>query len=392
MRFPLLRNKRGAVLILVALGSFVLLGMAGLALDGGLAFINRAKLARAVDAASLAAARNLRAGQTNARNEAIAVAAANGVTIGGATTLTIVFGTNAQLQQTVQIRASRTIPLLFSRVLGQSQMTIAAVAEATVPPIDLALVVDRSWSLQDQNAWVPLQNAARNFVSLFSDAIDQMGLVSFQVRANGDVSLRQPFTSTINSSISAMTSIGYTNSGEGLRLGRAQLTAPNPVRPGAAKVVVFFTDGLPTATTGIYGGLARVIAVGSTNDGRIDGSATSPYTLPMGSWPSWNSCQNATTCYTLNELSVRAQARTDGLTQANLIRSDGTYIYTIALGSLTAGPLEQPDLAYLRTIANENGATNSSQPKGRSYYAPSAAQLNEVFQAVAKDLLVRLSR
>jgi hypothetical protein len=32
------------------------------------------------------------------------------------------------------------------------------------------------------------------------------------------------------------------------------------------------------------------------------------------------------------------------------------------------------------------------QPAGRSYLSPSAGELDNVFQALAKDLLVRLSR
>jgi len=127
MRFSPLRSRRGAVLVFVTVGAFLLLGIAGLALDGGLAYLTRAKLSRAVDAGTLAAARSLRQGQKNAETEAYAVAAANGVSIGGATTMSLQFGTNAKLQQTVMMSAHRTIPMLFSRVLGRKEMTIGAV-------------------------------------------------------------------------------------------------------------------------------------------------------------------------------------------------------------------------------------------------------------------------
>lgn len=405
MRFPLLRTKRGAVLVFVALGSFVLLGMAGLALDGGMAYITRAKLARAVDAASLAAARNLRAGQINARNEAFAVAAANGVIVGGTTTLTLTFGTNAQLQQTVSMRAQRTIPLLFSRALGHSQMTIAAVAEATVPPIDMVLVVDRSGSLATQNAWDDLQLAATRFVALFDDTIDQMGLVSFQIRAQDEVTLRHPFKAVVSASINAMNSAGDTNTGEGLRLGKEQFLLPT-VRPGAAKVVVFFTDGRPTAFRGgpVGGGTAlggdRVIAI-PTTAGPLRGWWGNVAALSMTAGASNpNGCGGANNCSlggppatNWTEPLVRAQARTVGLNTARAIRAQGQYVYTIALGNPSVGnPLLQPDLPYLRQMSNEDHNDSATQLAGKSYFAPTAADLDKVFQALAKDLLVRLSR
>lgn len=397
MRLSLLRNTRGAVLVFVALGSFALLGLAGLALDGGMAYLTRAKMSRAVDAGTLAAARSLRQGQTLATAQAFAVAAANGVVLGGATALTIEFGTNAKLQQTVLMRARRTIPLLFSRVLGHNEMTIGAVAEATVPPIDMVLVVDRSGSMQTQNAWIPLQNAVKNFVKLFDDSIDQLGLTSFQTRANNDVLLAHQFKGAITSEISAMNSLGYTNTGEGLRLGLVQIQRPN-VRPGAAKVVVFFTDGRPTAIRGMVGSPGdirdRIIIVNTVDDNLVSGYYNNPDLLPMTGWGTINGCQRVATCFgTWTEASVRNQARANGLTAADALRAAGVYVYTIALGNLKAtDPLLQPDLAYLQDIANENHRVHPTQPAGRSYFAPTAAELDAVFQALAKDLLVRLSR
>ena len=253
MRYPTWpRDRRGAVLVFVTVGAFVLLGLAGLALDGGLAYLTRAKLSRAVDAGSLAAARTLRQGKKNAETEAYAIAAANGVSVGGATTMSLEFGTNAKLQHTVLMRAHRTIPLLFSRVLGHTEMTIGAVAEATVPPIDMVLVVDRSGSLENQKAWKPLQDAVKDFVKLFDDDLDQLGMTSFQVRANNEVLLSHKFKGPITAGISGMNSAGDTNTGEGLRLAFEQFQQPN-VRPGAAKVAVFFTDGRPTAFRGNCG-------------------------------------------------------------------------------------------------------------------------------------------
>jgi Mg-chelatase subunit ChlD len=393
MRLSLLRNRRGAVLVFVTVGAFVLLGLSGLALDGGLAYLTRAKLSRAVDAGSLAAARTLRQGQKNAETEAYAVAAANGVTLGGATELSLEFGINAKLQQTVLMTAHRTIPLLFSRVLGFKEMRIGAVAEATVPPIDMVLVVDRSGSMEAQKAWVPLQNAVKDFVRLFDDDIDQMGMTSFQIRANDEVLLGHNFKGGVTSGISGMNSAGDTNTGEGLRLGFEQFKLPN-VRPGAAKVVVFFTDGRPTAFRGMVNGADRVLAVSTVDNDRVRGYFDNPQSIAMNKLATPDGCAGAATCFgSWTEETVRQQARTNGLTSAEAIRAAGVFVYTIALGNQGAtDPLLQPDLAYLETIANVNHKTHPTQPAGRSYFAPTANELDDVFQALAKDLLVRLSR
>ncbi len=46
---------------------------------------------------------------------------------------------------------------------------------------------------------------------------------------------------------------------------------------------------------------------------------------------------------------------------------------------------------YLRLLANEDGAASGSQPAARAYFAPSASELDDVFNQVAQDLLVRLA-
>ena len=42
--------------------------------------------------------------------------------------------------------------------------------------------------------------------------------------------------------------------------------------------------------------------------------------------------------------------------------------------------------------ANVDGVANPSQPKGSSYFAPDASQLEAVFNQIAQDLLVRISQ
>lgn len=391
------RNERGTVLALVAVSLIGILGIAGLALDSARAYVTRAQLSRAVDAAALAGASSLRLGQAQAQVRLVALAAANGVVPGeNATSLSYQFGTNAEGEATVEVTALRTMPTTFMRVLGRDQVTVGSVAEATVPPLDLTLVLDQSGSLGFMNAFDDLQDASKTFVGNFSETLDQMGLISFSNRAQELVPLDQPFNSAITTQINALSSVGYTNTGEAMRLAYEQMQSA-AVRDRAVRVVVFFTDGRPTAFRGQVDNGAntddRIAAVSWATSSRVAGYWDDPDQVSMTSYPSFDGCVNVVACGPWVEQSVRQKALDYGAEWANAIRDDGVFIYTIGLGNPAASdPLQVPDNNYLRLLANEDGVASSGQPQGSYYFAPTAAELDDVFKAVAQDILVRLTQ
>ncbi|MCI0456709.1 MAG: TadE/TadG family protein [Gemmataceae bacterium] len=399
MRHPMIRlfhrgrSERGAVAVLVALAMIPLLGMVGLALDLGRGYVARSNLSRAVDAAVLGSARVLRQGRAAAEREAFAIAAANGMVEGeNQLDLTFTVTTDAQGRSAVAMGGTLVLPTSFMRVLGFRELAVASAAEAVVPPIDLVLVIDRSGSLETQGAWGALQQAARRFIRFFDDELDQLGMVSFQVRANTEATLDLGFSGPLTSIISGMNSAGDTNTGEGLRLAFDQFQLP-AVRESAAKVVVFFTDGRPTAFRDSLGGQDRVMAVHPSGTGRIRGYFNNPDQLPMDQLATPSGCAGAATCFGFDEASARDRAKQDGILWADRIRGEGVYVYAIGLGNPTASdPLLVPDMTYLELLANVSGVANPSQPRGQARLAPSAAELESVFQAVAEDLIVRLSR
>ncbi len=387
-----LRDRRGAVLVFVALGSVVLIGIVGLTIDGGLGMLEDARLGRAADAGALAGARALRQGEPAARQAALALAAANGESGALGATINVAFSKNSFGEDVVTVTASRTLATTFMRVLGINTMGPGAVASATVPPLDMSLVLDQSGSLGAANAFDDLQAAAKNFTSLFSEGIDQLALTSFQVRAGNHFPLDSPFKAAINAKINAMVSAGDTNSGEALRVGYEQLQGPG-LRPRSVRVLVFFTDGRPTAFRGILGGLDRAMAVSTTITGRVRGYFDNPDALPLNVLATPSGCRGVVTCFGFNEAAVRTKARTNAEEQANIIRNDKIFIYSIGLGDPNlSNPILQPDMAFLRRIANENGIVSSSQPQGKAYLAPSAADLDAVFRAVAQDIVIRLTQ
>lgn len=403
-------DRTGAVIVLVAVAMVVTLGMVGLVTDIGVAVVNKARLDRAVDAAVLKGAAARRQGTSEARDQALAMARANGVTPNANTNVNVIFGTNALGEATVTMTATREVGTHFMRILGIDEVDVGSRATAAVPPVDLVMVLDQSGSLASNNVWDDLQDAAKDFVGNFDETLDQLGLVSFQIRGTDRFSLDHGFRTPIENEIDGMNSVGDTNAGEGLRVAWSQFQLP-AVRDRSVKVLVFFTDGRPTAFRGSIGtggpgngGPAqgpfgvdapdRMLAVFTTTDNVVRGLFEDPPSLPEDQQADPDDCDQVSVCENgWNEDRIRDKSRQNGLDMADVIREDGIIIYSIGLGDPGAShPLEQPDQDYLREIANENGTVDGSQPQGRMFFAPSAAELQQVFDLVAQDILVRLAQ
>lgn len=388
-----IKDESGATIVLVTISMVALLSGVALAVDPGRAVVAKARMARAVDAGALAGAKSLRLGQAVAQQRALALAAANGVVNGqGGISLSIGFGTNADGEQTVAVSATQTLPTTLMAILGPSSIDVSAQAVAAVPPVDMVLVLDQSGSLGSMNAFDDLQDASKSFVANFDDNLDQVGLVSFNIRGADRFVISQPFVSAIQTQIDGMNSVGYTNTGEGLRLAGLQMQSA-VVRQRSAKVVVFFTDGRPTASRDIFSGSDRIMAVPWATSNNVAGYWDNPLSLPLDSYVGPDGCGGVPLCFGIwTEPLVRAKTLQDGIDEAAVLRAAGILVYTIALGNPNAAdPLQTPDLVYLQLLANENGVADPNQPQGKSYFAPTAAELQAVFDQVASDLLARLA-
>lgn len=386
-------DERGAILVFVAVSLVGIIGFSGLAIDLGRGYVTKIRLSRAVDAAAIEAASNIRLGQASAEATGRAVAALNGIVDGvGGVSLSLSFDTNLYGETTVTARATSNMSTTMSRILGQDELNLSTEAVAAVPPVDMIFVLDQSGSLEAQGVWGDLQTAANQFVAKFDDGLDQIGLVHYQVRADDAFEIEGFFTTPIQNAIDNMNSAGDTNTGEGLRLARKQMKS-KVVRERSAKVVVFFTDGRPTAFRDEINGVDRVIAVARTITGKVRGLFDDPETLPMSQTATPDDCAGVVECYGWTEAMVREEARQRGLFWADMIRSEGVVLYTIGLGNPSAtDPIETPDIDYLELLANVGGIVDAGQPHGRAYFAPSAADLQNVFDQVARDLMVRLAK
>ncbi|MGH7798979.1 MAG: VWA domain-containing protein, partial [Candidatus Binatia bacterium] len=289
-------NQRGSFIIWLTL-AFALIGtFIGFALDFGHAYLEKARMARLIDAAAIAAAKALK-GQPGLWPDAVR-AACDSMTMNGAPV--VMSGNNCVATQgaqfiatpepielevpggppvtAVRISAVEPVPTTFLRFLGwmvpgnYSTINVRAVAEAGPErPVDLVLVLDRSFSMSvrppgsSDNKLEILKDSVNEFLSNSFTANDRIGMVSFSNRGCGDSSGGDSIAVTCTADV-AMTDAtdsnltmlknrvngldlgNLTNTQEALRTARSTI-APvfnDSTRTTTRKAILLVTDGKPT--------------------------------------------------------------------------------------------------------------------------------------------------
>ncbi|MGB0062645.1 vWA domain-containing protein [Candidatus Binatus sp.] len=423
------KNERGQIFALIAVLIGVLVLFVGLAIDFGQAYVTKTTLNKAVDAATLAAMRNLNLGQATATADAVAAFKANYQSVPGLGTVptpTVTWFTSSPCisgNTCVTINATTSINTSFIRVLGSQFATLNVSDSATAQrnPLVMSLVLDRSGSMSSNGGQAALPTAVQNFISYFDPGIDNIAEISFSTLDTVDVPMTTSFVSPIDNSTENMIFGGATFAQAGLQDAFNQILT-KPLSPNIIRVAVFFTDGyantdgLPTNVTTPTASTTHDVlnCTGTTKKPsntpvNYGGCApvecsSSPFFMNPTSAPSTNpfytavSCPNATTfpveapgvSNTINITNITADAtyRTEQLASVMRNSTNNITIYSIGLGDKINEP-------YLQAIANDpaNAATyNPSQPQGQAIFAPDASQLDAVFQTIASKVLLRLSQ
>lgn len=251
-------RERGLAVMLTAIMLLFIIPAVGLAIDAGILYVIRGRLTAACDAASLATARNLNLGITLAEQSAAAIArggnffTANfptgylGTT--GTTSLITVAQSNANTL-TATTTASTNAPLYFMRILGGSTAVAGAVGRASRRDVNLMLVLDRSGSMSGTPC-TTMRSAAIDFVNMFVNGRDRIGMVNYSTSTYlaypPSTNFKTP-GSEISTAINAISCTGGTNSADAYYTAYQQLVTIN--QPLALNLIVFFTDGVPTAFT-----------------------------------------------------------------------------------------------------------------------------------------------
>lgn len=415
-------EQQGSILALFSVSLVALFLIASLAIDLGVSYVASSGLTKAVDAGALAGAFNTGKGSAAMREIIDSVARANLAFNSSPLDASFSVAIDSPSTDTVRVRVSgqTQAPTLFSRIIGTTEVSVAQTAEATRYPLDLSLVLDISGSLVSARVFDDMQEASKRFVNAFDDRIDRVGMVSYMTIARELMPVQKHFKSTGTAIINRLRGGGWTNMDDGLRLAKQQMDDA-PARSTSLKIVVLFTDGRPTAFTDslwMDEGANDCRSMRNVGDGDGDGiphcyvGAVSLnrrlYEIDNGhrviGW-SRNGSIRLAPPYSRSPVPIRlpdgqrvsnANITDISIAQteewANVIRNAGYTIYAVALGNPYASAAAQPDLALLRRLANEKGRVSRSQPEGEMLFAPSAAELEDVFAKLASRLLTRLTQ
>jgi Flp pilus assembly protein TadG len=249
-------NERGITLVVVLALLVPLILLASFVVDGGRAYVLKANIAKALDAAALAGAQALADGDAAAQRRIENIFAANvpkgflGVAIGAPT---VAFATEADGSRTITVSHSASVPTGLARATGRKDWTVDTRAQVTRRIVDVAFVVDKSGSLND--VWDKVQEATEQFVRYFDPARDRMSLVMY----SATTTVMDAMTATRGFDRDALIehirdgkSGGFTSTAEALYQGWDQLRNVPSATQSGSRIIVLFTDGAPNGVPGQY--------------------------------------------------------------------------------------------------------------------------------------------
>jgi Flp pilus assembly protein TadG len=412
-------GERGQVLVLCAVCILVLMLFVGLAISFGFAYVTKARLGKAADAAALVGARYSAKGSTVAGALAQSAFALNYPTSSTPPVVNVVYSTDANGNTLVNVTSTATIATSFLGMLGDSTMNVTSYAQSKAQRVALTLVLDRTGSMGPDGGMAALPGAVTSFINYFDNNLDSAALISF---AN-DVTVNVPmmtggFQQPIINAATAMTANGNTWSEGALTQALATETAfVPPAATNPQKVVVFFTDGNANTvkdTVSCGGGTA---GSGTWNMGGYDVQAygvaflhPDVVTNPTCSETGTNCCQplsGQTAAYfnshvaggpmPINWLDIsgpNGDARFRAIALANSMRAVGITVYAIGLGSAT----EPVNPGFICQIANDPSpacaafAPNLNLPMGIGQWVATGGELDQAFQTLAEEIRLRLTQ
>lgn len=263
-----LKQRRGAILVLVALLLPVFVILAAMAVDTAWMQLVRTELRTATDSAARAGGKTLSSEQSIPRARSAAQDAAQRNEVAGAglriRPTDVEFGSSIQSRSTdkfvftiggsptnaVRVQGLRTdrslaggVPLFFGRVLGVNRFEPQQVATSTVLDRDICLVLDRSGSMLGSKI-AGLKTAVQDFLSELDNTFpnELVGLVSYSTSSRIDSRLTTNYT-TVRDQVNGYSANGLTAIGLALQDGIRVITGSEH-RPFAIQTVVLMTDGI----------------------------------------------------------------------------------------------------------------------------------------------------
>lgn len=276
-------REKGIAVILASLMAFFLIGVVGLSIDAGLAYVVKGRLMAAVDAASLGAARGLNLGEdVSAAN----LAATNSATrffkanfpdnyMGTNPALTTITPNFTLLTSNgnptgvlqVDVTGAVTAPTYFMKMFSVDNMRVSATGTATRRTLVMMLVLDVSGSMgtravpnsiptsvtSSSSSCDAMVYSASTFLDYFS-AYDYVGAVTFSTSARQIYAPSRDYKMTdatgLDSQLRAVNCGGNTNTAPSINIAWASIR--NVGLKLAMNEILVFTDGMPNVMTGNF--------------------------------------------------------------------------------------------------------------------------------------------
>lgn len=385
------RGESGTVIYVTAISLLFLVPAVGLAVDGGVDFIVKARLGAALDSAALAAGRGLTSGTTQSAAAANATTAAlnffssnfpsgylntsyvTQTACGGSgqsacantptggyeacsSAVCATFNPNSAGSLLITVSASVAAPTYFMRWVGFNSITISGIGQATRPNLAIVLVLDKSSSMGSRTTsagTMPTSLAANpqsceamvynswQFVQDFSP-FDTVAEISFDSQVNLDYPPSNNFkvtsgSNTLEDAIANITCQENTNTTAALAMAASVLNYIN--QPQALNHIVLFTDGVANS----FNSTSFTLRTSST-------SPSSQNDWRMGPGPANNTNLTASTTPTASANTTNCGNSTPTMCIMSTCVTSGTATWaaasiTQASGFATAGGtmyLEQP--------------------------------------------------
>lgn len=266
------KDRKGAMLVLVAVLIIILIIGAVFSVDIAYMHMVRAELRTATDAAARAGAESLARTQDSEAAIVAAIEAAelnivagepmllsrSDVTLGSVVADRngkFAFQAGVQPFTSVRVNGERVagsrggpVNLFFGALLGQSEFQPIQLATASASVRDIALVLDRSGSMNSAGGGISRINALKRAVSDFLDEVEAtspnslMSLTTYSTTSTRDIPMTGNFNS-IRRRVQQMRASGATNIFQALRDGSDSLEADPNGRPTGQKTIVLMTDG-----------------------------------------------------------------------------------------------------------------------------------------------------
>lgn len=395
-------RERGAILVTFAISALALLLFFGLAIDTGFLYMSRAALSKGADAAALTGVRNLGFGQAEARRMAESAFhinyAASGLPLRQVDEpqVAVSFVLDEDNNTRVTVSARVEVSTFFLRLLPDwSTISVTAQAQAARARLIMALALDRSGSMRSNGGAAALPGAVADFIELFDDASDRAALSSYADHATLDVSMRFNFTAAIRNRVNSMSFNGWTYSHGGIDIGRTQINGViTPPNENVLRALVFFTDGHANSFLSNPPGVRctssttrmLVLVPDSGNDGFRNPANGSTVDCTHSASDRFFSIK-----YNANRNRTANNVQEEGLfmaeRSAQLVRQNGILVFAIGLGT-------DINQASLRKMANDPASADfqPDEPEGLAVFAPTPAELDDVFRQIAAKILLRLTR